>query len=80
MILKKCRIQKKGTQVIKSVRKKKTVRERDRCNGCYCHFKSYKICKEFKYMYQTKYSMELPRPKYYCHIISSGLYSRSRII
>ena len=80
MIIKKYRIQKIGTQVIKSVRKKKTVREHDRCNGCYCHFKSYKICKEFKYMYQTKYSMELPRPKYYCHIISSGLYNRSRVI
>lgn len=80
MILKKCRIQKIGTLTIKSVRKKKTVRERDRCDGCYCHFKLQKTCKEYKYMYQTKYNMEFPRPKYYCHIISSGLYSRSRVI
>lgn len=79
MIIKKCRIQRVGTQIIKSIRKKKTVRERDRCDGRYCQIISYKVCKEYKYMYQTKYNMKLPRPKYYCHIISSGLYSRSRV-
>ena len=79
MIVKRYRIQKIGTQIIKSVRKKKTVRERNRCDGCCCKIKSYRICKKYEYMYQTKYSMKLPRPKYYCHIISSSLYNRSRV-
>jgi hypothetical protein len=78
MIVKKCRIQKTGTHIIKSVRKKKTVRERDRCSGGYCA-RFGKVCKGYNYMYQTKYSPEFPRPKYYCHIISSGLYCRSRV-
>ena len=80
MIIKRYRIQIIEKQVIKSIRKKKTVRERTRCEGCYCHFKFYKVCKKSKYMYQTKYGIELPRPKYYCHTISSGLYNRSCII
>lgn len=79
MIVKRYRVQKRGELIIKSIRKKKTIREIKRCNGCFYSMLR-KSCKNYNYMYQTKYSFKLPRPKYYCHIISSGLYCRSHVV